>query len=125
MEHAATASLAALARWCPVAVEHRTAARGRLDPDASHHGGETEILQRPGRVFARAAAADVATRHQDGGAAGFRLVEFEVRLGLTVGVVTPVGEQVFAETRLRSGGEKTRRDDLVGVDVGRGHGDRA
>src|SRR5687768_11792620 len=43
MEHAATASLAALARWCPVAVERRAATRGRPDPDTSDHGGEAEV----------------------------------------------------------------------------------
>ena len=59
------------------------------------------------------------------GARGFGLVEREIRLRIAGGVVTPVGEQVFAEAGLGRRGEKARRNDLVGVDVGRGQHDRA
>ena len=63
-------------------------------------GLEAEILQRPGRVFARRAAADVAAGDQDGGALRFGLVEREIRLRIAGGVVAPVGEQVLAEAGL-------------------------
>ena len=58
-------------------------------------------------------------------AGGFGPVEHEIRLRIARGVITPVGEQVFAETGLGRRGEKPRRNDLVGVDVGRGQHDRA
>ena len=56
---------------------------------------------------------------------GLGFVQHEVGLRIAGGVVAPVGEQVFAEARLRSRGQEARRDDLVGVDVGRGQRDRA
>ena len=81
---------------------------------------ESEILQRPGCMFARGPTADVAAGYQNGSAPGFGFVQHEVGLRIARRVVAPVGKQMFAETRFRRGGEKPRRNDLVGVHIGRG-----
>ena len=88
-------------------------------------GLESEILQRPGRMFTRRPATDVAAGDENRGAFRFGTVQHEIGLRIAGGVVAPVGEQMFAESGLRRGGEKPRRDDLVGVDVGRGQRDGA
>ena len=63
-------------------------------------GLEAEILQRPRRVFARGAAADVAAGDEDRARPALRAVQREVGLRIAGGVVAPVGEQVFAEAGL-------------------------
>ncbi len=75
------------------------------------------VRQRPGRVLARGAAAEVAARDEDRAALRFGLVQREVRAGLAVGVVAPLGEEVLAEAFARGGAQEAGRDDLVGVDV--------
>src|SRR5690348_11481687 len=68
-------------------------------------------------MFARRAAAEVVAADEHGGAATFGLVQHEVLALAAVLLVTPIGEQVTAEAFLRSGRQKSRRDDLIGVDV--------
>ena len=51
------------------------------------------------------------------GALGARLVQDEIGLGIALGVVAPVVEELLVEAFLRGGLQKPRRDDLVGVDV--------
>ena len=88
-------------------------------------GAETKTHQRPGRVLARAAAAEVVAGQQHCGALRPRLVEDEVRAsGLALRVVAPVVEQVFAEPLFVDRFQKPRRDDLVGIDVAHGQRDK-
>src|SRR5688572_7380964 len=55
------------------------------------HAAEADVHQRPRRVLARRAAAEVLAREQDGRALVARLVEHELR------VFAPLGEQALAE----------------------------
>src|SRR4029077_20665034 len=72
--------------------------------------GKAVVGERPGRVLARAAAAEVAAREQNLRALVARLVEHEVRVGrphrgvgarLAAIEVAPGVEQVRAEARAR------------------------
>ena len=64
-------------------------------------GAEAVVEQRPGRVLARGAAAEVAAGDQHLAARGRGLVQHEVGLRRAVGVVAPVGEQRAAEALAR------------------------
>src|SRR6185503_5268987 len=84
------------------------------------------IGERPRRVLARAAAAEVAPREQDRRALVTRLVQHEVGIGLArrriharlaVVGVTPRVEQVDAEARTPDRLQELLRNDGVGVDV--------
>src|SRR5581483_7189001 len=91
-------------------------AEGRGDHDV-----EAVVLQRPRRVLARRAAAEVPAREQDPAA---------LRVQLEGGVLHPVEEEELAEARALDALQELLRDDLVGVDVGavehdRGRGDGA
>ena len=88
---------------------------------------EAVVGQRPGRVLARAAAAEVAPREQDRRALVARLVEHELRVqrplrvvhpGLAAIEVAPFVEQVRAEARALDRLQELLGDDRVGVDVG-------
>src|SRR5688572_5792048 len=76
------------------------------------HAAKAVVHQRPGRVLARGAAAEVPARKQDGGALVARLVQDEVR------ILAPFGEQALPEPRALDRRQVLLRDDLVGVDVG-------
>ena len=67
---------------------------------------EAEVLERPGRVLARGAAAEVAARHEDGVG-----VEVPARL------LRPVVEEELAEAGALHPLEELLGDDLVGVHV--------
>src|SRR5918999_1460126 len=73
---------------------------------------EAVVAQRPGRVLARGAAAEVLAPEEDGCRLVPRLIEHELR------VLAPVGEQALAEPGALDRREVLLRDDLVGVDVG-------
>src|SRR5687768_16888487 len=73
---------------------------------------EAVVLERPGGVLARGAAAEVPARDEDRGARGVGAVELEV------GVLDPVEEEKLAEAGATDALEELLRDDLVGVDVG-------
>src|SRR6185312_2440825 len=75
------------------------------------------VQQRPRRVLARGAAAEVAPGYHDAAALRFRPVEREGRVVAAVRQVAPVLEAVLAQACARGGGEEARRDDAVGVDV--------
>ncbi len=60
-------------------------------------GADAKVQQRPGRMFARGAAAEVAPTHQHRAAAGFGTIEHEIRIGLAVGQVAPVREQLLPQ----------------------------
>src|SRR5688572_6789023 len=75
------------------------------------HAAKAVVHQRPGRVLARGAAAEVLAREQDGGAPVARLVEHELR------VLAPFAEQPLGKTGALDRRQILFRDDLVGVDV--------
>ena len=74
---------------------------------------EAVVHQRPHRVLARRAGAEVRTGDEDLGAVVALLVEHEV------GVLAPLREQSGAEAGALDALQPVARDDLVGVDVGR------
>ena len=49
--------------------------------EVGHDGAEAGVDERPGRVLAGAAAAEVVARHEDGGAARLGAVQDEVGRG--------------------------------------------
>src|SRR5262249_48231031 len=82
--------------------------------------------QRPGRMLARAAAAEILAREQDLGALVARLVEHEIRVERALGVVlagharveiAPGVEAVRAIAGAQDRREELLWDDRVGVDV--------
>src|SRR6185503_5745043 len=76
------------------------------------HGAEAVIAQRPRRVLARGADAEVPAREQDLRALVARLVQDELR------ILAPRGEAGVAEAGALDRLQVLLRDDLVGVDVG-------
>src|SRR6478736_4297703 len=76
------------------------------------HAAEARVHQRPGRVLARGAAAEVLAREQDARALVLRPVQHELR------IVAPGGEQPFGVARALDRLQVLLRDDLVGIDVG-------
>src|SRR5262245_41666309 len=68
-------------------------------------------------MLARAAAAEVIAREQDLRVLSARLVEDEIRIGVALGVVPPVVEELLVETDLGRRLQEARGDDLVGIDV--------
>ena len=76
------------------------------------HGVEAVVLERPRRVLARRAAAEVAARDEDPRPLRFGPVELER------GVLAPVEEEELAEAAALDALQELLRDDLVGVDVG-------
>ena len=75
------------------------------------HAADAEVEQRPGRVLARGAAAEVLARHQDLRLAVGRLVEHEVGLLLALLVVAQLVEQVLAEPGALDGLQELLGDD--------------
>ena len=81
------------------------------------HAANAEVEQRPGRVLARRAAAEIVARHEDLGIAVSRLVEDEVRVLRAVPVEARLGEQAGAEAGALDRLQIVLGDDHVGVDV--------
>src|SRR5207249_2600265 len=73
--------------------------------------GEAVILERPRRMLARRAAAEVPPGDQNARALGLGAVELEAR------ILAPVEEEELAEAGTLDSLEELLRDDLVGVDV--------
>src|SRR5215469_7058060 len=92
---------------------------------ARQHGAESVVGQRPRRVLARRAAAEVAARDKNLAAARLRVVQREIGIRTAVGAIAPVVEQRLAETLALRGGQESRWDDAVGVDVFVRQNDRA
>ena len=64
----------------------------------AHHRAEAEAEQRPRRVLARRAAAEVAVRPRAAARAlRLRTIEHELRTRRAARVVAPVGEEIVAE----------------------------
>src|SRR5687768_14044923 len=76
------------------------------------HAAKAVVHQRPRRVLARGAAAEILAREQDLRSLEARLVEDELR------VLAPGAEQAFGEADALDRSQVLLRDDLVGVDVG-------
>src|SRR5882724_776881 len=102
-------------------VEEDVGVRGRDDR------AKTVFGERPGRVLARAAAAEILARDQDARALVARLVEHEVGIDPALGLglarpalveIAPGVEQVGAESGALDRFQELLGDHLVGVDVG-------
>ncbi len=83
------------------------------------HDVEAVVLQRPGSMLTRRAAAEVRSRHEDSRAVAPRPIQLEV------GILTPVEEEELAVAGALDALEELLWDDLVGVDVGPVEDDRA
>ena len=81
------------------------------------HAADAEIEQRPGRVLAARAAAEIVAGDQHLGVAIGRLVEDEIRILAAVVLVALLGEQPLAKAGALDGLEVLLRDDHVGVDI--------
>ncbi len=82
------------------------------------HGAEAELRERPRRVLARTAAAEVIAGEQDLRRPVPRGV-FRMKSGFRIAlrVIAPVAEELLVEAFLRRGLQKAGGDDLVRVDV--------
>src|SRR5450631_1656922 len=80
-------------------------------------GAKSVVQERPGRMLARGAAAEVAARYQHAAVARRRGVQHEVRIRHTVRPIAPIGEQLLAQPFLGGRRQETSRDDLIGVHV--------
>ncbi len=87
---------------------------GELGAD---HGLEAVVRQRPRRMLTRRAAAEVVAGDQNRAALGFGPVQREVGTRVALLVVAPLGEEVLAKPFTSRRAQKTRGNDLVGVDV--------
>ena len=85
---------------------------------------DAEIHQRPGRVLARRAAAEIVAGDQNLRLAIGRLVEDEVRVLAAVVVVARFGEQALAEAGALDGLQVLLGDHHVGVDIDDAQGRR-
>src|SRR5262249_47374580 len=87
-----------------------------LPEDVTERGGDDDVvsrlLQAPGSVLARRAAAEVAAREQDPRSTALRPVELEA------GVLRPLEEHELAEARPLDSLQELLRHDLVRIDVG-------
>ena len=92
-------------------VVENVAERGR------DHAADAEIHQRPGRVLAARAAAEIVAGDQDLGLAIGRLVEHEIRVLAAVVLVAHLGKQALAEPSAFDGLQVLLGDDHVGVDI--------
>ena len=81
------------------------------------HGAEAVVGERPGRVLARRAAAEIGAGQQNRRAGVARVVEDELGTGAAVGAEPPVVEQIPAEAGALDALQELLRDDLIGVDV--------
>src|SRR4029453_16771751 len=77
-----------------------------------HDRLEPVLLQAPGRVLARGAAAEVPSGEEDLRTLRLRPVELEI------GVLRPVEEEELGEAGALDPLQELLRHDLVGVDVG-------
>src|SRR5690606_3348794 len=90
-------------------------------------GAEAVLAQRPRRMFARRTAAEILARQQDGSTLIARLVQHEIRIQRTRGIVparftdiqiTPFVEQVRTEAAALDRFQKLFRDDRIGIHIG-------
>src|ERR1700730_10453562 len=81
------------------------------------HAADAEIEERPRRVLARGAAAEIVAGHQNLGLAVGRLVEDETRILAAVVLVAKLREQGLAEAGALDRLQILLRDDLVGIGI--------
>src|SRR5690606_21773782 len=84
--------------------------------ETRHHDAKAEIGKRPGGVLTAATATEVFSRDENL-AFKARVVQDEICFRVSVAVVPPVAEQVFAKTFPRRSLKEARGNDLVGVDI--------
>src|SRR5208282_1539875 len=82
------------------------------------HRAEARVIERPHRVFARTAAAEVVAREQNRRALIARLVQRKIFVLAAVGIEPPVDEQSLLEAGTHHRFQKLLGDDLIGIDVG-------
>ena len=81
-----------------------------------HDNPESIAGNRPRRVFTARAAAEILSCHQNLPAVG-GVIQYEVFVRCAVGVVTPIAEQIVAESLFVSRFQEAGGDDLVGIDI--------
>ena len=81
------------------------------------HAADAVVHQRPGRVLARGAAAEVVVGDDDLGLAVGRLVEHEIRVLAAVVLVAQLREQALGEPGALERLQVLLGDDHVGVDI--------
>src|SRR5438046_9214927 len=61
------------------------------------HGAKAELRQRPGRVLAGTATAEIVACQQNVRTLGLRLAQDEIRYWIALLVVTPIAERLLVE----------------------------
>ena len=84
---------------------------------SADHRAESILRQRPGSMLARTAASEVVAGQQNLRGLRLGLVQNEIRLRRSVGVVAPVAEKLIAQSVLRNRLQESRRNDLIRIDV--------
>src|SRR5580658_10042522 len=84
---------------------------------STQHGAESELSERPGSVFARAAAAEVIARQQDLRACYSGLVENEIGLWIALRVIAPIVKQLLVKAQFRRSLQEARGNNLIGIDI--------
>src|SRR5262249_41164054 len=77
----------------------------------------TVIQERPRRVLARGAAAEVSTRDENRRPLVRGLIKLELRIRRAIRLIAPVKKQELAEAGPLDALEELLRNDLIGVDV--------
>src|ERR1700693_4245130 len=68
-------------------------------------------------MLARTAATEIVTRQQNLSVLPTGRIQDEIRLRITLGIITPVAEKLLVETFFRSRLQKSGRYDLVRINV--------
>src|SRR6266542_4383373 len=84
---------------------------------SADYRAEAKIHQRPGGVLARAAAAEIVAREQNGRTGKLRPVEDEIRPWPAVSIVTPVVKKDLPEAGFHRSLQESSRSYLVRVDI--------
>jgi len=84
---------------------------------ARQHRAKSRIEQGPGRVLTRRTATKISPRHENLRTARARLVQHEFRIRRAISAIAPIVKREAPEAGALGGGEKSRRDDAVRIDV--------
>jgi hypothetical protein len=93
--------------------------------DVGKAGGDDDanapVLERPRRMLAAGAAAEVVARDEHAGPLVARMIQFELVIDRAVRMAGPVPKQKLAEASPLDPLQELLGDDLVGIDVGSIH----
>ena len=81
-------------------------------------GAESEISERPDRMFAGRSATEILGRYQDAGTAIARLVQEEIGNFLSGRLATPIVKKKLAKASPLDSLEELLGNDLIGINVG-------